>query len=233
MMRALSGTLSKAENQAIYKDLKAFNKGVTELSDLIQEIEDTDAVSSSADKFGPAADKAKAAQLLGDGAFEIASAVHACAVDSGNDALALTMDFSRSDVTRGRDGSIVQRCQGILNTATELVDSLGDYGVTTAKLNTLKKRVEGFDALRSKPREGITAGSAATKRVPKLFRKATVLLARKLDRLAVQFKESEPEFYAQYKAARVVVDAAVARSAKTKKSGKVTPATDTSTPKAA
>jgi len=47
-----------------------------------------------------------------------------------------------------------------------------------------------------------------------LFRKASSLLTRRLDRLMVRFKKSNPEFYGEYKAARVIVDLAATHEVK-------------------
>lgn len=153
---------------------------------------------------------------------EVAGAVHACAVKSANDDLAARTDLSRTGITEGRDAAIVTRCQTLLETASGVLESLGEYQITQAKLNTLKKRIEAFDKLRSKPRQKVATSSAATNQLPKLFRQASTLLSRRLDRLAVQFKETQPDLYAAYQAARVVV-----KSGSAQKNSNVVPLTNT------
>jgi len=63
----------------------------------------------------------------------------------------------------------------------------------------------------SKPRQNITASSAATKTLPARFAEADALLGRRLDALMPQFKGSELEFSNEYSAARNIVDNAAGR----------------------
>src|SRR5262245_28696780 len=103
-------------------------------------------------------------------ATAIAAATHAYAVDVGDEALAVRMDFSRTAIIQGKNAAIVARCRDILKSATDNSDELKDYQVTTADLTSLKKRIDAFDAMKSNPREKIATSSAATKRLPRLFR---------------------------------------------------------------
>jgi hypothetical protein len=64
------------------------------------------------------------------------------------------------------------RCRDIHAAATENVASLADAGITPAKLTALKKQIDGFEALHTKPRQNQAKRSAATRRMPFLFEKA-------------------------------------------------------------
>ena len=203
MMTTVQGVLSSPDNEPQWRSFAAWKQGVEELEELTTNI--AALWKTSADKKGPAADKAQALQLLGDLAYEVAGGVHACAVKSGNDDLAARTDLSRTDITDGRDATVVTRCQTLLETASGVLESLGEYQITQAKLNTFKKRIEAFKVLLSKPRQKVATSSAATNQLPNLFRQASTLPSQRLDRLAVQFKETQPDLYAAYKVARVVV----------------------------
>ena len=109
---------------------------------------------------------------------------------------------------------LVARCQDILAAATENVGSLGDYGVTQAKLTSLKKKIEGFQAVQAKPRQGRAHSSSATKELAKLFREVDELLNERLDALVVQFKDSQPAFFNAYTTARSVVSNPSGRASK-------------------
>lgn len=95
-------------------------------------------------RSGVSLEKAAALQALGDAGFEIASAVHACAVASGNTELAGKVDYSRTELARGADKTIINRAQEIEEAAKAVLASLADYGVTQAKLNALGKKIEVF-----------------------------------------------------------------------------------------
>jgi hypothetical protein len=53
-------------------------------------------------------------------------------------------------------------------------------------------------------REAVIDRSGVTERLRKLFDEGNSLVRDTLDRLAVQFKRKDPEFYMKYKAARLV-----------------------------
>ena len=84
--------------------------------------------------------KREARAELGDAAFEIAGAVLSFAEKSGNLTLIGRVNFSRSAVTAGSGNAVVARCQDIIDAATENLASLGDHGVTAAKVNALKQK---------------------------------------------------------------------------------------------
>ena len=68
----------------------------------------------------------------------IGSAVAALASDTNDAALAAKVNFSRSDLSRGREAQVITRCENIHAAATENLDALDDeYGVTQAKLTAL------------------------------------------------------------------------------------------------
>jgi hypothetical protein len=167
-------------------------------------------------RSGVSLEKASALQALGDAAFEIASAVHACAVAGGNTELAGKVDFARTEVTCGADKSIINRAQEIQEAATAVLASLADYGVTQSKLNAFDKKIEAFRKAHPAPRQRVNASSAATKQLSELFPQLTALLRDRVDRLMVQFKESAPDFFNEYQSARVIVDPATNSPATTK-----------------
>lgn len=205
----------------VWESLPAFAAGVEELEEHIATLQSLAQAQSS--QNGAAAEKAQAFQVLVDAAFETAAATRACAVASSNRELARRVDFSRSDVGKGRDTEVVARCQDILAAATENLASLADYGITQAKLTNLKKKIEAFQAVQPKPRKGRAASSSATKELAKLFKEVDELLNERLDGLAVQFKDSQAAFYNEYTTARSVVSAPGGRGGKATDVTSVTP----------
>ena len=200
------------EHTDVWQSLPAFVTGAKELDEHIVSIQGLAQTQTS--QSGASAEKAQTFQVLVDAAYEVAAATRACAVASNNKELARRVDFSRSDVGNGRDTEVVARCQDIWSAAAENVGSLGDYGVNQAKLNALKKKIENFQAVQAKPRQGQATSSSATKGLAKLFKEVDELLNDRLDALAVQFKESHPAFFNAYNTARVIVDSPGSRAGK-------------------
>ena len=88
-----------------------------------------------------------------------------------------------------------------------------EYGVSTADLTNLKKKIDAFQALQPNPRRAKASVSSATKELKKVIKEVDTLLAKKLDKLIVQFRDSERDFYNEYVSARKIV-IATGRSAK-------------------
>jgi hypothetical protein len=122
-----------------------------------------------------------------------------------NHDLAVCTDWSRTDITRGSATTVLNRCRDIHQWATEHLDALADYDITAADLAALKKKIDAFDKLQTKPRKTKAEGKAATRRLSALFRQLDVLLNKRLDKLVVKLKESQPEFYEAYRASRSIV----------------------------
>ena len=165
---------------------------------------------------GVSLEKTAALEALANAGFEIVSAVQSCAAATGNAELAGQANFKRGNLTRGADKTILNRAEDIHEIATAVLPSLADYGVTQAKLNAFSKKIEAFRKAHPAPRQRVNAGSSATKQLAKLFKELSELLRNRADRLLVQFRESAPEFYNEYKSARTVLNPSAGSSASEK-----------------
>ena len=214
MARTVRDTINNtAHEEVVEAGPKAFRTASAELTELVSLITQTAQTQESA-KTPASGDRNEALRLLGDCAFELASSLHAyCAANELND-LAICTDLSRTDVTRGTATAVLNRCKDIQKWVTDNLDSLADYKVTQADLTTLKNRIKAFETVQTKPRTTKAAGKAATRRLEAQFAKLDDLITRRLDKLAVKFKESAPEFYESYKASRSIVQPPSGRSAK-------------------
>lgn len=202
--QTLNGVLE--ENETIWSTLPAFVRGVTALESVIAEI--TGAVQVQLSRPDAAAEKRIGREMLASSAAEIAAAVLAHAEENDDAELAGQVDFTRSQIIHGRDSSVVARCRGIHAAAAENVASLIDAGVTAAKLTALKKQIDAFETLHTKPRQNVAKRSAATRRMPDLFEKADRIVNRRLNKLVLQFKTSAPAFYNAYQTAVTIVNTA-------------------------
>lgn len=195
-------------NQTVIATIPALDEAADELTDLISSI--TAHVQVQSSPSGAAEAKEDALVKLGDSAYEIGGGVLSFAEKTGDLTLAAKVRFARSTITSGKSSLVVARCQGIVDATAENIASLGDHGVTQAKLNTLKARLKTYDGLRVMPRQVQAAAAAATRQLEQLFPEADRLLANRMDRLVWQFRESEPDFYQKYQTARTIVNAATA-----------------------
>ena len=156
---------------------------------------------------GASAAKQSALIQLIDCAEQTAGAVHSLAEATEDVELGKQVDFSRSVLIDGSGASIVARCKGVYDVAKDKLASLGDHGVTQPKLTAFNQAIKTYDTLRSTPRQAKAAQSAATKQLARAFPKVERILAGRIDKLMVQFKSSNPEFYDKYQTARSIVSA--------------------------
>lgn len=201
---ATLSVLQNNENKELWASKVALSQAVTELDEIVDTINDS--ARRQAAKNGAASEKAQSVRVLGDAAFEIAAAVKSCAVAGSNKYLAGQVNFSRSEITKGRDSSVLARCRAIHAAASEVISSLTDYEVTPAKLTALKKKIDAFDTAQSGPRQATASSSAATKELVKLFQQASEIFNDRLDGLIVPFKSTEPTFFNEYRTARAILD---------------------------
>jgi len=210
MYVASRATLHKYQN--IWTTLPGFAESVDDIDTQLAII--TSLAQVQASPNGGAALKKTAKQSLVGTAFQIAAATRAFAVVNKNAELAAQLDYSEYDLGKGRPQEVVARCRNLWSTATDNLQASAAFGVTAAKLTSLKQRINAFEAADPKPRNGRTATKAATDSLPPAFAQVDEILNDCLDGLMAQFKDSSSEFYNEYFAARTVVDVPGTRAKK-------------------
>src|SRR5262245_13060741 len=208
MLTTVQGVLTK--HQTTWQAHVAFSEGVEALAESLTAIDAQAQVAQG----NPGASDAKelARQELCTAACEVIGALRAYAAVNADPELAARVNFSASDVIGGKANEVVSRCRSVHTSASELVSSLGNYGVTTTRLTAFKRKIDSFEELKSAPRQSRVTQSAAAQLIPQLVRSAVSVLRDQLDGLVLQFKSADPSFYEEYFSARVVVDTRGGRS---------------------
>ena len=204
MLGAVRGVLASHETDKTWTQIPALVTAVEELDAVAISISEHFEASASPD--GSSASKTSAFDTLVTTAHEVAAGLHACATKAGNDELAAQVDYSLSDMADGREADVIARCANVLTLANANVDALGDYNLTQAKLTGLGRKLEAYKQAQPKPRLNQVKKSAVNDTLPHLISEARTILTRRVDRLMVQFRKSAPEFYAEYQAARKIVN---------------------------
>lgn len=150
---------------------------------------------------GITSDKKKIRAKLCENAAEQAALIYAYAATIGSDTLKAQVAFPKSALARLRDEELAPHCQNIHDAGTENLAALTDYGVTTATLANLQINIDDFSEAALKPRTAGDDRKINNKNIAQLVREISELLEIRMDRLALTFKTSHPEFYAQYAAA--------------------------------
>jgi len=90
--------------------------------------------------------------------------------------------------------------------ATANLAALADYNITQTDVTALDGLTSQFHDAKTGPRKAIATRASQTKTMPPAVKTVISLLRNQLDKEMLQFKKSNPEFYAGYVSARVIVD---------------------------
>ena len=90
--------------------------------------------------------------------------------------------------------------------ATAKLAALADFGIAAGDVTDLDDLTTKFYGAKTAPREAVVDRKKETDIIPGMVSKLRSTLRRQLDRQMTRFKRSNPEFYAGYLAARVIVD---------------------------
>lgn len=192
-------------NATAWQDIPGFATAVSTLEETVQAILDRSRKQSF--RTGYAAQKTDARQTMVNAAFTVASALKACASASGDKQLFSQVDFSRTDLTHGREADVLNRCQAILDLGTANAKVLAaKYNVSASDLTAFKTAIQEFTSVQPKPRQGLAASASATAELVELFAAVDKVLQEQIDPLVEKFKQSNPAFYNEYQKARVIVD---------------------------
>jgi hypothetical protein len=156
---------------------------------------------------GVAVDKEQKRLSLCRAAATMAGIVKAWAESTGNVLIAEQMDITYSDLLRLKDGILAERCTTIHDTANDHLAALANFNVTAAKLTALTTTIDSFKNANPAPRTAEIEISAATKAVRLADSDTKKLLEKMIDKLMEDFRDTNVDFYNQYKAARVIQDA--------------------------
>ena len=122
-----------------------------------------------------------------------------------NPELLESIKYSASDLKKSRDTDVVGICNTVLAKANANAAAIATYGVTAAMITELQAAITAYSATLAKPKAAKSQTKTATENLTKLFKEADELLVKRLDLDIELFKTSKPEFYSQYKTARIII----------------------------
>jgi hypothetical protein len=147
--------------------------------------------------------------------FLVCSGLKALASAGGNPQLSSQVDYSRSDLARGREAEVVNRCRTLLELGQANATVLATkYNITNGDLDALETAITGFTAVQPKPRQGKASSAAATRDLAMLFTRLDEVLANQIDPLMEKFLKTDAAFYNEYHTARSIVDVTATRERK-------------------
>lgn len=200
-------TLSLAhlvDNQAITKEVPAFEQTCLAAKQLLADIEATN--SRRAEKLGGVTSKKQQHRdELASQALAIASVIRSYATDQQDPKLKLGMTFTFSELRFAGDTGLNEHCNNILARARELGTVLEAYGINEDKLKQFQLSLNQYTESKVQPRSQLAERKDAGKQVKEMMRMLNTLFVDKLDAMMLLFKTTHREFYGQYLAKRAIV----------------------------
>lgn len=200
-----------ASNQTFVDEVPALRKGFEALKGVSTEMADQfDVIVPRSG--GPAAHSPAITALI-NAALEISGAVHSYATENGDGELAAKVNYTDTSIIKGGPAKLLSRCRVIAVAAEENLEFLADAKITQAKLTAFGKKIDAAEEAALKPRDNTVRKVRARKELFRLRRKGNTILKGRLDKLMRPFRETQPAFYVEYRAARRIVNSATSHQA--------------------
>jgi hypothetical protein len=120
--------------------------------------------------------------------------------------LAAHVDLPASRLSRARFIQRLQAMQQVHDAAAGVIDQLAEAHVTPEMLAAQQAKIDAAKAVLSLPRSTIAARRVVTEKLGLGFRKLNRVLRYQLDPQMELLRETDPDAYALYRAARLVID---------------------------
>jgi hypothetical protein len=153
---------------------------------------------------GITTDTATKRQLMNDKALFMVNRLQSLANVTNNAELLESVQYTATDLKMARGVDAVGFCNTILAKANANASNLGPYGVTAAMITDLQAAITAYSTSLAKPKAAKSQTKTATENLATLFKDSYDLLTKRLDLDIELFKTSKPDFYSQYKTARIV-----------------------------
>jgi 5-carboxymethyl-2-hydroxymuconate isomerase len=192
------------KNKTIYANVKAMNDTVAELKANNAIIAGKRDVQETVTD-GQAEAARQARQDLEERILEIADQLYALAAKNNDTVLEAQSHWTLSLLDGLDPGKLEQTGKDIFALATANVAALADYNVMPAEVTALDTSRANFSQVKTALPTATAQQAGQTKTLPQAIRDNQTLLRKQLDRQMTKFKKTQPEFYAGYHAARLII----------------------------
>ncbi len=199
-------------NAILWSNVPAFQEAVDDLQDDIAVINGLSGKQSTT-TTGVTANKEQVRTAYEDMVSELADQVGAYASQKKIVAMEAKVDFTRVDLDKLDDDDLITIGDTVAQIIGENLTVLAPYLVTQTNLDELAAAKTQFESVKGTPRLAIATRAGQTTTLPEALNATSRLLKKRLDRLMSRFRRTQPEFFAGYEKARVVVDRTATQSA--------------------
>ena len=147
-------------------------------------------------------EKKQRRQKMTDQTFVVGQLVSAFAIAKNMIALDGDVNYSITTLNRMSDDEVGEICNKVYLKAKEHLADLADYGITTAVLNELKELIDNYNSKTQLNKVTLEQKSEQTKIIAQLIKDGKALLTNSFDKLMLILRNTNPEAYNAYVAAR-------------------------------
>ena len=147
-------------------------------------------------------EKKQRRQKMTDQTFVVGQLVSAFAIAKNMIALDAEVNYSITTLNRMQDDEVGEICNKVYLKAKEHLADLADYGITTAVLNELKELIDNYNSKTQLNKVTLEQKSEQTKIIAQLIKDGKALLTNSFDKLMLILRNTNPEAYNAYVAAR-------------------------------
>lgn len=194
-------------NAATVATVPAFQTALNSFKDIFSTILQTAQLEAQV-ITGITMDKAQLRNDLAAKAVEISAAIFAYASSTGNNTLKERANYSLTDMLRLKDELLGPTSVNIANDANANAAALVSYGVTAAAITDFNTMIGSFMTAVASPRNAVTQRATYSAMLKTNFKDGNDVLKNQMDKIALQFRADQPEFYSTYKNNRIILDAA-------------------------
>lgn len=203
------------QNNAVFNGTKAFDEAFKELKTAYEL-----AVEKSEGHLhlmlGKTSAKTQGLDELIKVILPVSSAFYAFASKEKNMPLKEMASLTESKLKKMRTIEITQWVNIAYKAFDEHINKLGDYGLSKANIDDLKKKIAEFEKLVDDKESDSTTRTSLRQDLTEAIKKIDNILSEQIDSFAEMQKFKNPEFYNLYQNARTVHNSAATRESKKK-----------------
>lgn len=203
MYHALHSMLANYKTK--WEAVQAIENTIQSFEGLLNEI-DACSIITSANIKGETVYKKEIRLRVIERTLEISSILSALILQTNEQYLGTKLDYSKSKLVKMRDMQLEITSSAIAEQATKYLTLLATAKITANNIELLKTDIKTFSDLLPLQRHSLTGRKVANMKLNDLFAQTDALLKNQLDRLMLRYKQTQPEFYSNYKSSRHVIN---------------------------
>lgn len=192
------------KNAKVTEPLTALQNSFIALGALKAAIDST-ATQQAVSQKGHTTTKADNKKNLAEFGNQVAGATFAWAALANKPVIFEQVRITESELAKMRDEKVGKLCMRYYEIATENLTELANFGITKEVLDAFKQEIDQYEAVVPAPRNAQAEKTRYKNNLAELFKKGDFILKSQIDKLVLQLKKTNPNYYMEYKTNRRIV----------------------------